>query len=634
MAEKIVRVRRRRKTRSLPGVGFLDVFRPELSAGRAALVIGGVVVLLAAGVLLFNYGSKFYSGWRERNLLKQATTMLEQGNLPQASQMARDVLELHPDSLPAFYILAESAEKRNLEETVSWRAQIARLQPHDLDSQLSLASAALRFNHLDTARSALASADPDDRDQARFHIVAGWLAQAEGNVAEQERQFASAVKQEPANDLYQFNLAALQIRSSDPERSAAARETLERLRQSQQFRTGSLRALLNDAIDRNDIESADRFAQELQMSQQVTFGDYLLCLDLYLKRGEGKEDRKFDALLDKVKPVAERNPTDLAALMIWMNKNKLAGEVLKWVDKLPSEMTTRPPVTMAVADAFTEMKNWSRLKRWTRTGSWGEDDYLRLAYQSYAARRARQTVADAESDRLWRSAEQAAGGRADREVNLARLATKWNLSIEAGQLWSSVSKNPATRREALDALYKIYRENNEVRKLYEVLQRLHESSPNETEITANLARLGLNIEQNTKQAQELAKEAYTMAPDDVTCAVTYAFSLYGLGRTTEGLEIIKKLPVERLHDSHAAVYVATLYLDENQIDQAREYVEAAERGPLYGEEKKLLDEAKIKLTPASAQPSPIPKEAPSSRSKALPKTAMSPSPVEESTPEN
>src|SRR2546430_13179409 len=48
----------------------------------------------------------------------------------------RSVLHIQPDSLTAFYVLAEAAEKRNLEEAVSWRAQIARILPHDLDSQL------------------------------------------------------------------------------------------------------------------------------------------------------------------------------------------------------------------------------------------------------------------------------------------------------------------------------------------------------------------------------------------------------------------------------------------------------------------------------------------------------------------
>jgi len=66
--------------------------------------------------------------------------------------------------------------------------------------------------------------------------------------------------------------------------------------------------------------------------------------------------------------------------------------------------------------------------------------------------------------------------------------------------------------------------------------------------------------------------------------VTYAFSLYAQGRTTEGLEILQKLPPEALHESHAAVYAAVLLLDVNQTDGAKEYIQVAKRGPIYAEE--------------------------------------------------
>src|SRR5439155_10349344 len=175
-----------------------------------------------------------------------------------------------------------------------------------------------------------------------------------------------------------FNLAALQIRSQDPEKSAQARANLERLTQVTQFRTGALRALLNDAVDRNDFQTADRFAQQLQMSPEVSFGDYLLCLNFYRKL----DARKFDALLEKVKTVAARNSRDLGLLMDWMNENGLASEVVRWMDKFPDATTTKPPDAVAIAAAFAEQKNWSRLRRWTRSGSWGEGDYLRLAFQA------------------------------------------------------------------------------------------------------------------------------------------------------------------------------------------------------------------------------------------------------------
>ena len=251
---------------------------------------------------------------------------------------------------------------------MAWRAQIARLQPQDLDSQLNLASAALRFGQLDTARKALENVAPADRDRAAYHVVAGWLARAQGSDAEVEQHFAAAVSKEPGNDLYQFNLAVLRIRSNVPEKSDESRKILERLSKVPAFRTGSLRALLSDAVQRNELERADTLAQDLQMSQQVTFTDYLLCLEFYRKLNQAR----FSALLEKVKPVAVRNSGDLALLMEWLNENGLAADVLKWMEKLPTEVTTKPPPAIAIADAFVEGKNWSRLKRWTRSGSWDE----------------------------------------------------------------------------------------------------------------------------------------------------------------------------------------------------------------------------------------------------------------------
>ena len=618
MAAERRRVRRRKKHPSRRGLKSLPDLLRRSRPSQVALLIAVTALAFVLGTIFSRYTSEVYNGWRQKRLLTRANVLLsaaESNNttaanresaLDEAMRIAKEIVRIKPDSLPAYSVLAEAAEKRNLEEAVAWRAQIARILPHELDSQLNLASAALRFGRLDLARKALDHVPASERDRAAFHVVAGWLARAEGNYAEQESEFAAAVKKEPENDLYQFNLAVLQIRSPDREKNANARAVLERLAQTPGYRTGSIRALLNDAVARNDFAAADDLAQRLQMSPQVTFSDYLLCLNFYRKL----DQKKFEALLEKVKPVAVHNSSDVAMLMDWLNTNGLAGEVLKWNDKLPTEISTQPPVAITVAEALANLKNWSRLKRWTRAVSWKDDDYLRLAFQALGARESRQASADAEFASLWRTAERDADDDVDRLVKLARLATKWNFSVEADALWSRVAKNPTTRREALDALYQLYRNKNDLRRLYEVLQQLHETSPTDAAITANLARLGLVLDQNAPEAHQLAKEAYDRAPDNVNCAVTNAFSLYGLGRTNEGLDIIKNLPPDQLRDPHAAVYVATLLLDENQNDTAKEFIAAAERGPIYLEEKRLLDEARQKLASVPATPTPSPTPAP------------------------
>jgi len=614
IAERTEEAGYRRIRKSL--FGLESFFQRQLWPARLALVAAGLAIAIVLGALFFRYGSKLYEDWRQTRLLHEAASMLQRGRFIEATQTARELLAQHPNSLPALYVLAEAAEKQNLEEAISWREQIARLRPKDPDSHLNLVSAALRFGKLDLARKALDQIPATDRDRAAFHVVAGWLACAEGNFADQEEQFAAAVNKEPKNDLYQFNLAALQIHSSDAQKKANARENLTRLSKLAPYRTGALRAFLNDAVARNDLSAGDNFAQQLQMSQEVTFGDYLLCLNFYRKLDE----KKFHLLLERVKPFAAKNPSDLASLMEWMNRNGLTGELVKWIEKLPVEKLTAPPAAIAVADAYANAKNWMRLKRWTRKGMWGESDYLRLAYQAIATRQSRQDSANTEFHALWRAAEQSTHDQPERELALARLASKWNLEKESEQLWLRVAEDPPMRREALDTLRGLYREDNDTGKLYDVLQRLHDSSPNEAPITADLARLGLNLERNVDRSHELAKEAHDRAPNEVNCAVTYAFSLYRLGRNAEALATIQGLPADQLRDPHAAVYAALLLANASQIDTAKDYVAAAD-DQIYPEEKVVLDEAKAKIarvssapppavSPVFAQPSPMPAASP------------------------
>ena len=602
MPERIKRVRRRRRISGFPALGSIRLFRHGVTPERLVIYLAGIALAVVLAILFFSYGSKAYAGWRERRLLQQGFSLLEKQDYAGASMAASKVLQLHPDSLAAYNILADATEKQNQLETVAWRAQIARLRPRDLDAQLNLASAALRFNELDTARKALEQVPPQDRDKATFHVVAGWLARAQGDEAGLLEHFGAAVKKEPQNELYQFNLAVLEIKSADSARRDAARATLQKLTKVSQYRAGSLRALLNDAVDQNDLAAADSLAQDLQMSPQVTFADYLLCLNFYRKL----HDKKFDALLDKVKPVAAKNPADLALLIDWMTTNGLAGEVLKWVDKLKPEVTATPPAAVSVAEALAAAKNWSRLKRWTRTGSWDKSDYLRLAYQAYAAKQVRQSGAQAEFESLWRGAERATEDDPQRQATLARLATKWNFFAEAEQLWIRVTKSTPSRREALETLARIYRSNNDLPNLYRTMQGLHEIAPGDLDIAANYARLALLLDQNASEGHRIAKEAFQRAPANVNCAVTYAFSLYGLGRTAAGLDIIRKLPPNELQDYHAAAFVAVLLIDENQFDAAKKYIALAERGPLFVEERKLLEEAVAK----TRSPSPTPAAAP------------------------
>src|SRR5436190_4669708 len=167
--------------------GRHSMFQRQLRRGRLTVTIAGLAIAFLVSVFFVSYGSKLYENWREHRLLHQATTLLQEGKLSKAAQMAKEVARRHTDSLAALSILADTAERQNLEEAVAWRERIARLLPKDPESQLNFASAALRFGKLELAREALNRVSPRDRDSAAFHVVAGWLASAEGNFAEDRK---------------------------------------------------------------------------------------------------------------------------------------------------------------------------------------------------------------------------------------------------------------------------------------------------------------------------------------------------------------------------------------------------------------------------------------------------------------
>src|SRR2546423_14189743 len=120
MAEHVRRVRRRRRVKRVRS-GQLRFTPVRLAICAVSLFLG-----FAFGWVLLTYGPQAYRSWRESNLLKTAAALMAKEDFDGASRAARDVLQIHHDSLAAFHILAEASEKQNRPETVAWRTQRAR----------------------------------------------------------------------------------------------------------------------------------------------------------------------------------------------------------------------------------------------------------------------------------------------------------------------------------------------------------------------------------------------------------------------------------------------------------------------------------------------------------------------------
>src|SRR5262249_30581371 len=85
--------------------------------GRVIVAIAGLAIACLA-VFFVGYSSELYENWHARRSLQKATTFLQEGKLGQAAQMAQELIRRNPNSLAALSILADTAEKQNLEEAV------------------------------------------------------------------------------------------------------------------------------------------------------------------------------------------------------------------------------------------------------------------------------------------------------------------------------------------------------------------------------------------------------------------------------------------------------------------------------------------------------------------------------------
>ena len=208
--------------------------------------------------------SKGWTRWREARLLHQANDLLEQNGDSDAAEHTRaQGARARPQfpRRPAASSPSRPSAKTAPRPSPGGRRSRGSL-PRSTASSISPPPRSVSASSMSPA-TALDKVAPADRDKAAYHVVAGWLSRAQGNIADEERHFAAAVAQEPKNDTYQFNLAVLQIRSPDPGKNAAARNQLERLSKVAAIPHPALRALLEHALRQNQIPAAEALAQDL-----------------------------------------------------------------------------------------------------------------------------------------------------------------------------------------------------------------------------------------------------------------------------------------------------------------------------------------------------------------------------------
>jgi Tfp pilus assembly protein PilF len=565
----------------------MDDGMDDIAKGRIKLALVALALVLLIGGAGIWWGRPAYRHWKERRLVAQAQSYLAKNDYANASLSAREVLSLNPWNLVACQLMAGLAEKAGSPALLDWRRRIAEVSPTP-ENRLSLAATALRLQRppyslttqiLDDLRSGATNLPT-------FHLVSADLALQLKELDAAQTHFQAAARLDPTNELYQLNLAALRLSSTNAALAAKSRATLESLRQSTNLGAVALGWLVQDCLRRQDLAAARAWSAQLLAHPRCTTQDRLQHLAL-LWSGNGPE---FTSYLESLKQRAVTNVAEVLSLSAWLIQHDQIHEALRWLTNLPPAVRAQQPVPLATTETYIALKDWSAVQTFLADQRWAELEFMRLALLSQASVQKKEIAAPT----LWRSAVREAGERLGALDVLLNLADTWQRTRDKEDLlWHIYERQPG-ERWTLRELGRLYQAQGNTRGLNKLFGTLAELNPKDFVARNNLAATSLLLNLQVQKALDIAKELHTRRPDDAIIASTYAYALHLRGRTAEALQTLQKLKPEALENPTAALYYGVLLSAANQTQEADKYLALGQGAALLPEEKALLATARRK----------------------------------------
>lgn len=396
---------------------------------KVLLVTVAISVLAAAGWTWRNH----YHSQEEIRCLENAADALELRDFRNAELCLKQALLLHPGSVEATTRMADLLDMEGAPGAVEWRIRAAHLQPRDLTARLNWAETAIKVGALDSAQEALAGVAENARDSAQYHKLAGALAWRQGRKADAETQYLEAARLERTNEVSAFNLQTIRLSSTNPAIAEAARLSIEQQATNSSLRLTALRQLLSyEKINRTWARALD-YSQEIVTNSAANFEDKLVHLDLLHQTA----DPRFDAWLSELQQGASNSPARAFALGKRLQKLESPTEVLAWVQSLPDDVQSRPPVAQVAVDCYVALKDWAGLLQAIESQNWADGEPSRLALMALARRSLGQ---DAAAQSAWQEALQEAAHRLEGLSCLARLTGVWGWEPERKEVLAQIAK--------------------------------------------------------------------------------------------------------------------------------------------------------------------------------------------------
>lgn len=522
-----------------------------------------------------------YDRYKEQRSLRQARAFLQTGDLHDAFFSLRQALAIESTNVEAMALMADILTDVNSRDALPLRQQVAQLAP-TVNNKLLLASTASRFEAppFRLATQTLTELQPIAGTNVQWHLISSQLAIRRNDASSAEAEMRAASKLEPTNRQLQLNLAVIRLEAGG-EKAVQARKALSEMSAEPALRDSALRSLTTDSVNNKHFAEAERFSDRLLALPEANFSDRLQQLTI-LNALASPDTTHW---LGGVKAEASTNLIYALQTAGWLLDHEPLRQSRDWILSLPTTMRETFPMPLVVVDSYARTNDWGGLEKWLLDEHWANQDFLRFAWLSRAARGQNTTEM---ANIYWQRAIFAAQGNAQASTVLAQVTASWGWNDEMEESLRAVIKLDPRQTWAWQALLQRRAAAGDSVGLLQLNSALLTYATNSLVVKNHIAALELLLNQNTNQAFQLTKEVYEASTNTAEFAAIRALALYRQNRAAQGLQIMQALPPNQLAQPDIALYYALLLSANGQRANAAPYVAAAKKAQLLPEERKLL----------------------------------------------
>jgi tetratricopeptide (TPR) repeat protein len=536
------------------GLDFLDQ-NPKL---RRGLYVG--VPLATLAIVAGFWG---YAQWSRTHAIAIGRQWLAAGKLDRAEIAIKDALSAAPDAPESWQLAAALAWKRGMKAQAVDDLRKAAFLSHDLaDAVIAWAEAAILADDSDEAGRALSLLAPGELSRsARAERAKGEWLRRKGAYGEAAERFQAALDLDrhasvPSLAFDEVPLGVTLLSTGKAGDHKRGVELLSLWSSDPTWGAQALRELLADAIRHNDNLAMPRWAEALSRHPRFSVGDIYACL-----QGTTDSDPpRFQAMLRSLKEASGSNPERVAQVMGSLNRLGRAAETLEWAKTIPSEVSQRPPIAVAVAEALRLSGQWRELDLYVSRCEWGHD--LEFIHWLYGLIAAKHLGDSAKAQAMLKTIQSFSHWNGGQALVAGDMLYGWAADDDAiTLLWSaSESQSPGFAVQALGTLARIYQVKRDADGQYRVFARLTSLRPEDKDFGNNFAYFAVVTDRgNPTTVARMAQANFEAKPDNIYYRSTWALVLCWLSRPSEAMRVME--PVASTWRTSRAVawaYGATL----------------------------------------------------------------------------